>query len=221
LNPSTLALDLFQFPDANQKSPNEFVRVGSVMYFTHYHEGGTLTAMGVAGSSTPPTPSALGFSDRINLIDSLGGQGGATNEIAVGDAFLLIDDLDSGRTQGTPNSDTLELTDSVALFYLGGYSFSDSLSLSEGSGVWNTTYFDGLSFLEDLQFLVQEPQPVPLPGILISDSLELFDSRTGGDPQLGFLGFGDRIVLTDKQGTVMKSTLDGYLRRYLNDVLPR
>ncbi len=187
-----------------------------MMYFTHYHEGGTLTAIGVAGTVPPLTPGAILVSDRITLSDTLNLFGPDPTGISFLDSINLVDQIFTSRPQETPNTDTLALTDSVVIRYFGDFSFSDSISLGDTFGVWNTTYFETLSLSDTVAYSLDLPAALEL-STFVQDSYQLFDSIAySALPQAVLVG--DLIYLRDGQRVILNSTLDGYLRRYLNDV---
>lgn len=218
INPTTLAVQTYQFPNANQSSPNEFIHVGTIGYFTHYHINGTLTAIGLSGPSV--TPTSLAFLDGITLFDGIGLSSPTLPGILITDSLNLQDNTHSANTRGGASEDAVALSDSIRIDYLGLNQYSDAIALDEGFGVWNTTYFDGLILSDEVLFGTDLPAATEI--ILdLSDSLELFDGLAGTDFAIGQLLFGDRIFLDDSQRVILNSTRDGYLRRYLNDVLGR
>lgn len=218
INPTTLAVQTFQFPNANQSSPNEFLHVGTTGYFTHYHINGTLTAIGLAG--TPTTPTALGFLDGLFLSDSIALSGTTPTGPFILDAIALQDNVRFSLTRGGASEDTLTISDSIRVDYLGLNDFSDTLTVDDSFGVWNTTYFDEIVLTDQVDILAELPALVEIL-LDISDSLELFDGLGGFGSSPEQWAFGDRIFLDDSQRVILNSTDNGYLRRYLNDVLGR
>ncbi len=212
----TLALSTYQFAGANQISPNEFLRIGGIMYFTHYHLSGTLTAMSVSGVVPNPTPGSLLVSDRIILVDFLPNPNPENPGYLIIDSLTILDQTNTQRTQGTPNADTVTLSDSIKISYLGDYEPTDTLSLGDQFGIWNTTYYEQISLSEAIALSLALPAAADVP-ILVGDSYNLFDSEQFTDPY-ALVSVGDTLFLDDKQGVIENSTLDGYLRRYLNDV---
>jgi len=214
INPTTNVLQTYQFPDANQSSPNEFLHIGTFGYFTHYHEGGTLTAIGLA--SPPGTPGSILVSDTLFLSDLIAIPG-PNPGYQFADSIVLQDDLDSSRVQNTPAIDTLSLSDSITVSYLGDFSFVDTLTLSEGMGIWNDSYLETLALSDDVAITVGGPTIVDL-FLSVADGLLFYDSAAYTFPN-DSVAVGDTLFLDDNVGVILNSTRDGYLRRYLNDVV--
>ncbi len=217
MNPATLAMTLYTFPGANQYNPNEIVRFGNTIYFTFYIAGAaTVSAMDVPGISGPPGPGNLGFSETLSLSDGLSLSALSPPGIFILDSINLLDKVTTDYAQQTPNIDSLVLVDSVRYNFIGSFDLSDALSLSDSAGLSNDLFSEVLNLADALTVLLGGPTIEGI-GLNVFDYLQLLDNGQMWDRPQSLL-VGDRIIFEDKQGVIEGSTLDGYLRRYLNDV---
>ena len=218
MNPTTLAIEYLQFADpVAQTSPNEFLRIGNRMYFTHYHLAGSMTAMGVAGTIPAPAPTNLLFSDRIQLSDFLNPSDTIQPGLEFGDAISLVDRLNTSRFQGTPNSDTVVLSDAAFVSLFTSFSFSDTLNLADGLNEKGYQVGDTLNLSDTVSFLLGGPTILSITRA-VGDRFELFDSLSFTLPKSRVL-ITESLFLRDNADLVVNSTIDDYLRRYLNDML--
>lgn len=216
LNPNTLALQTFQFSGANQSGPNEFLRIDNVMYFTHYHVNGTLTAMGVAGTSGGTSPGAFLAKDTITLTDAIALSAISPPGIFILDSINLVDQVTFSKVQNSPYSDTLTLSDSIRVHYDGDFGFSDSISLSDHVQVFDPKQTDSLYFLDSVAISLGSPQATRL-GIAVADCVQIYDLLSLTFPNARIL-ITDALLLQDDRKIIKNSLDTDYLRRYLNDM---
>ncbi len=182
--------------------------------------------------------------DSVSINDAVtysitfsGGGGGSVSDILVGDTLFLEDSILSSRDGYTwlidenvislldnvnysapyitAATDTLALSDTIALGKFQGYSFSDTLSLLEAAQPLQSNG-DSFSFLDAISTNLAAIGPTSVPW-LASDQISLQDS-------ISFISIpllsvrGDTLQIRDEAFVQLRSNLNSYLRRYLNDV---
>jgi hypothetical protein len=149
------------------------------------------------------------LSDTISISDALSVT--LNSILGISDAIYIFDALSAGSVFGV--SDTISLSDTLSVTLTGGTSdaifLSDILLVGLALGV-----FDILSLSDDTTSLL-------LPTLLTnlrSDTLYLSDSIFYVISN-SLIVLSDGIPLSDRINVILNSSINSYLRRYLNDVI--
>lgn len=167
----------------------------------------------LSDSVSPLVTISLLFNDEITLIDSVIYTLFSPFVRVAGDAINLADGITFTGTGVISEGDTLSLSDgyviSPSIIESDTFTFSDTIGISIPTGESDSyTLSDtvGLTLSSSTQSLT----------VTAVDSIFLLDSDSLTGPQ--FAKVGDLILFQDGQAVSLNSTLNSYLRRYLNDL---
>lgn len=182
---------------------------------TPYNLAINLPTDGIAlsDSVSPLVTISLPFSDKITLIDSVIYTLFSPFVRVAGDAINLADGITFAGIGVISEGDTLSLSDgyviSPSIIESDTFTFSDIIGISIPTGESDSyTLSDtiGLTLSSSIQSLT----------VTAVDSIFLLDSDSLTGPQ--FAKVGDLMLFQDDQAISLNSTLNSYLRRYLNDL---
>jgi hypothetical protein len=139
------------------------------------------------------------FTDTLTFTDAIDFRIGPTNTIAVGDSFTFVDLLKTSRTQSNPVTDSVSVSDSIAVTLWLGIGVADTLAanwLDSATATPNSIFTPITESVSDRLFFVDSLQASSVP----------------------FATFADVLYLADSVLIFSRPTFGSYLRRYLNDV---
>lgn len=166
----------------------------------------------------PPAPTEMLFIDVISLGDELFSSSRGGYEQVFQDQIVFSDELLSFSPYVTAAADTLAISDTAFLGKFSGSLFSDTLSFLDAAQPLRSEG-ETLTLSDSVTIAVVVFLPVDA-GVAVGDAIELSDSvKFLIVPSLLFQG--DILILRDEAFVYLNATLDGYLRRYLNDVIER
>ncbi len=217
VNVTTNLVELMELPLITQASPNEFVRNGSSLYITDYTQPGVVSQLTVENFDPPTSPSFISVSDTLALSDAVL-QGDIEHPgVGVGDSLNIRDSIRTSYPQFNPLVDTIALSDAMTFVVGMRVSVTDTISLLDNGSGFTTFFSDTLTLTDAVAISINLPALVSLT-VSVSDTLGLLDSLSYVyPPEMVFVT--DSLFLRERVGVVMGSTRDGYLRRYLNDVI--